>query len=182
MNTETKLCELLVGLDFWDPGNVSSAGEYLKIVGHNLAEYKKMESRGFERFFDLISLFLAERLVPLAVARYGDAGASSLRALLTESTDPCETDAFIARQKQLIRDLLNDVGIDENQVAAIIKVVDSLPEAILDFIVGIISRTKVIPNNGMGRITTLLAQMMKEEDHAHDPGHNFRPTKGAKQA
>jgi len=169
MNTEQRLLELFDGINFKMINNDNSVEQVTKIVRHNGEQYDLIEAKGEpykERLLDTISLVLAEKLHPIAMDRYGDTGETSIQHILNDTDSNPMAISEWEKTKQLALSTLKSDDFTESEMSLLSELLDSIPGMILDLIVELAGRLKVIPMTELSDITRILALMMKEEEHA----------------
>ncbi len=103
---------------------------------------------------------------------FGDTSKSSLRRVVTELFQAPEVIAEMGKNRQLILTTLRADGFDETQMAVISDMLDSVLRLMIDLIVQLAGRLRVIPMQETSGVTGILAQMMKEASHAIDTRNN----------
>lgn len=169
MDTEQRLLELFDGINFKIINGDESVEQYGKIARHNMEQYDLIETRGEiykEQLLDMISLFLAEKLQPIAVDKYGDTGETSVRRIFDETSSNPEAITEWEKTKQLALSAVSDYGFSESEIDLLSEFLDLIPGMILDLIIELTGRLKVVPMTELSGITRTLTLMMQEEEYA----------------
>lgn len=175
MDAVERLMELVGDIEFKSIDGNCSVDELRENVRHNLDQYAKIEAKGEqfeERVQDQISLVLAEKLNPMVIDKVGDSSESSLHHVVTEFFQTPESIAAWEKTRSTIRESLKADGLDESQIEALSGMLDSVPGLVIDHIVELAGRLKVIPMEEVSNITRILASMMKEENYDDNPTNN----------
>lgn len=175
MDTQAKLLDLFGGVKFKVIDSGASVEEFKEITQYNQGQYARIEAMGEqyeERILDLICLVIAEKLYPLVISRFGDTSEYSLHRILNECFYTPEMKSEWGACKQTALTALSGDGLDAKQIEIISNVIDNLPETIIDLLVWIAGRLKVIPMQEVTSVSKILVQMMKEGSYADNTGFN----------
>jgi len=175
MDSKQRLLDLLGGTNFRFIDSGTSVQEFKETVQHNQTQYARIEAMGDqyqERILDLICLILAEKLQPLMISRFGDTSEHSLHRILNECFYTPEMKLEWEACKQTTLAALSYDGLDAKQMEIISYVIDNLPVTIIDLLVWIVGRLKVVPMQEVKSVSKILAQMMKEGCYADNTGYN----------
>jgi len=173
MDAGTKLLDLLGGINFKVIDIRASGAEFKETAKYNQKQYARIEGRGDqyeERIIDLICLILAEKLQPLAVSRFGDTSDYSLSQLFREQFDTPKMKLEWEYCNGLALEAIHDEGLDSGQIEITGKIIDNLPERLIDLLVWIVGRLKVIPVQEANSLSMILTHMMEEASNANDTG------------
>lgn len=175
MDTKQKLLDLLGGTNFRLIGGSSSVQEFKEIVQYNEKQYARIEAKGDqyqERILDLMSLILAEILQPVMIGRFGNTSGYSLHRILDESFYAPEMESEWKACNRTALQALSDNRLDANQMTIISNVIDYLPDTMINLIVWVVGRLKLVPMQEVGNISRMMSKMMKEEGYDDNTGHN----------
>jgi len=175
MEKETKLLDLLSGTNFKFIDSGTCVQEFKETVQHNQTQYARIEAMGDqyrERILDLTCLILADKLQPLMISRFGDTSEHSLHRILNECFYTPEMKLEWEACKQTTLAALSCDGLDAKQMEIISYIIDNLPVMIIDLLVWIVGRLKVVPMQEVKSVSKILAQMMKEGGYADNTGYN----------
>ena len=175
METETKLLDLLGGINIKVIDSGASVAEFKETVQHNQTQYARIEAMGDqhrERILDLTCLILTDKLQPLMISRFGDTSEYSLHRILNECFYTPEIKTEWEACKQTALAALSGDGLDAKQMEIISYIIDNLPETIIGLIVWIVGRLKVVPMQEDENISKILVQMIKEGCHGNNTGYN----------
>ena len=175
METETKLLDLLGGINFRVIDSGASVAEFKKTIQYNQTQHARIEAMGDqyrERILDLTCLILADKLQPIVMSRFGDTSEYSLHCILNECFHTPEMKSEWEACKQTTLTAVSDDGLDAKQMEIISNVIDNLPETIISLLVWIVGRLKVIPVQEISSVSKILAQMMKEGGYADNTGYS----------
>lgn len=175
MEKETKLLDLLGGINFKVIDSGASVAEFKETIQYNQTQYARIEAMGDqhrERILDLTCLILADKLQPLMISRFGDTSEYSLHCILKECFYAPEMKSEWEACKQTTLAALSYDGFDAKQMEIIGYIIDNLPEMIIDLLIWIVGRLKVIPMQEGTSLSKILAQMMKEGGYADNTGYN----------
>ncbi|MGD9118742.1 MAG: hypothetical protein PVJ08_08455 [Dehalococcoidia bacterium] len=175
MDSKQKLLELLGGTNFKLTDSNMSVKEFKDMVRYNQKQYAILEAMGDryrERIWDLMCLVLAEKLQPIMISRFGNTSDRSLYSILKETFNTPGIKSEWEMCKQTALDALGYDGLDAKQLQVINCIIDELPETIIDLLIKIVARIRVIPMQEYAGISQILIQMMREGDYADNTGYN----------
>jgi hypothetical protein len=175
MNRERKFLELLGDVEFKPMPVEVTQVEFRRIAEVNLEQYTRLEAKGkhhLERVQDLVSLMLGEKLLPMCLDKFGDNSDYSLRRLLEGLFYSPEMESGWDKYEQMALESLGDSGFKCEQLTVIQELLHCLPSMIIDYMVEQVGRLKNVPMQEVPRISSLLAQMMKESGHGYSTGNN----------
>ncbi len=174
METEKRVQTLLSGIDFKIPDPNGTITEFMDIGHQNLEQYSLFTARGDwqeERFIDLVSLGLAEKLYPIATEKYGNTSRASLQHILIDSCLP-EAESEWRQLKDLATKALEQQGINATQMKTLIELFDILPQLLFELLVELAGRLMLIPVSEVMDVRKILAQLVMEAGHADNNRHN----------
>jgi hypothetical protein len=173
MDAGTKLLDLLGGINFKVIDIRASGAEFRETVRYNEKQYAKIEAMGDqyeERIIDLMCLILAEKLQPIMVSRFGDTSDYALSQLFREQFDTPRMKSEWEYCKGLALEAIRGEGLDSAQMEIVGKIIDNLPETLIDLLVWIVGRLKVIPVQEAGSLSKILVHMIEEGSNANETG------------
>ena len=168
MGTESKILDLLAGIDFKVVDSNSSVEKFKEVATHNSRQYTRIEAMGEEhqkRIEDLICLVLSGKLDPMAMDRFGDTSDASLRKLLSDFFYIPEMTPEWEKIRKLALAALDDEAFTNDQIQSIAKLYDAVPEMMIDYLADSISRLKAVPMQEASSISKVLIHMIQERDH-----------------
>ena len=121
---------------------------------------------------DLMCLVLSETLQPVVISRFGDASNHSLRSILNDCFYTREMKSEWETCKRTSLQALGEDGLDARQLKIISQAIDYLPDMMINLLVWIVGRLKVVPMQEATNISRVLAKMMKEGGYGNNTGHN----------
>ena len=175
MDTKQKLLDFLGDTNFKFVNNGSSVEEFKDIVQYNQNQYDRIEAKGDhyrERILDLMTLILSETLQPVVLSRFGDTSNHSLRSILNDCFYTGEMKSEWEACKRTALAALGEDGLDERQLEIVSQTIDYLPETMINLLVWIVGRLKVVPMQEATNISRVLMKMMKEAGYDDNTGHN----------
>jgi hypothetical protein len=167
--------DLLEGTNFRFIDGSSSVQEFKEITQYNQKQYDRIEAKGDryrERILDLMTLILSETLQPVVISRFGDASNHSLRSILNDCFYTYEMKSEWEACKRTALAALGEDGLNERQLEIVSQTIDYLPETMINLLVWIVGRLKVVPMQEATNISRVLAKMMKEAGYDDSSGHN----------
>lgn len=164
----TRLETLMSNVKFRSDYNqaLDSPEQLLAIGEHNRRELEKLKAMGEEhkeRIWDLMSAILASGLQEEALEKYGNTDSSSIRLVLSKGFNSLEVNAFWNKLRHTTERSLLGIGLTDEQCQAVMKnIYDRLPEAMIECLEELYSRSCYLPRSEAQPIATALADMMKE--------------------
>ena len=175
METETKLLDLLGGINFKVIDIGASVAEFKETIQYNQIQYARMEAMGEQhqkRIEDYLCLVLAEKLQPILMRKFGNSSDTSFHQVLIEMFNLPEVKSDWEEKKQLALAALRSDGLNNQQIIIISNLMDELPGLIISFLIELAGRLKPIPMTIAPRVSSILARMMKEGSYADNTGCN----------
>jgi hypothetical protein len=175
MDKKRRLFDLLGDINFKIIDNRASAAEFREKALYNQSQYAKIEARGDhyeERIIDLMSLILADKLQPVIINRFGNTSDYSLYLFFREQFTAPKMQVEWGKFKHLALEAISDEGLDDEQMEIVSRIIDGLPELLIDFLACLTGRLKVVPMQENTDVSMLLARMMMERNDADNTGYN----------
>ena len=168
----TRLESLCEGLSFRSDFDQApdSLDHLMQITKHNLREFEKLDGERLERIQNLVSAIMASIVQREAIAKYGISSATP-QILLDWLNEP-ETRAYWDRLTESAKQRAAGWNLEEAQRETVFEFIDMLPKFTLGLFEELIHPLRLLPLAEAQRIVSVLADMLKETQHADTLGHS----------
>ena len=172
-----KLQSLMGDLDFsWDERALDSSDIALEVGARYSREYERfadMEGERKERIFFLLTEILATMLQILAIREYGNGGSTAIRQVLTDIVDKHEVKDEFNRLRNTAKKGLEAADLSAEQIDLVMSgVIDKRLNDLVDRFTELYTPYQLLPLGQSHSIAAVLADMMKETEHADDRTDN----------
>jgi hypothetical protein len=163
MDINNKFHEIMGGVDFRHNDAVDSPEQLIKLGDHILAQYKALGEERQQRFQDLLSIFLADALQQRVLATHHDTGFDTMQRVMAELSVRSGADAIWRKHIELAKQAIANLGLNHLQVEELNKMLDGMPDMIIELLALHASRFDLLPRENAAAIASVLQDILREE-------------------
>jgi hypothetical protein len=132
-----------------------------------------MEDERKERIRNLMSEIFAKMLQALAIREFGNSGSTAIKQVLTDMVDEPEAIDEFNRLRNTVKRAMKTSDLSAEQIDLVMaEVVDNNLNGLVDRFVELCTPYSLLPLEQTQSIAAVLADMMKETEHADDRTDN----------
>ena len=172
-----KLLSLLKDLDFsWDERALDSPEIALEVGARYSREYERFEAMAElrkERILNLMAEIFAMMIQALAIREYGNGGSMAIEQVLTDIANQAEVKDRFNRRRDTAKRALDITDLSAEQIDLVMSgVIDKRLNDLVDRFTELYTPYQLLPLGQSHSIAAVLADMMKETEHADDRTDN----------